>query len=199
LSVTVSHPLRSRRPPSEIASEHCAEAAHLPSRDGASSPSAIPSEHYIDCMMSDEPPSPGQHRVLFAATDEVKVVLDAAPASMTAADDADEEDSFTGDAVNLAESFKNVRRTDAESFVKGLASSPLQDRLRRVFNTYDIDKNGAISKEEVVSMARTLRISMPEETVMELMEGADVDQNGEVDFEEVCCRQRIGNWDPCTL
>jgi Ca2+-binding EF-hand superfamily protein len=60
-------------------------------------------------------------------------------------------------------------------------------------------KNGAISKEEVVSMARTLRISMPEETVMELMEGADVDQNGEVDFEEVCCRQRIGNWDPCTL
>ena len=86
------------------------------------------------------------------------------------------------DSAAAAESF--VKTTDAESFVKNFARSPLRKRLRRVFDTFDIDKNGQISLEEVSTMLRTLRIRMPEETVLKMMRSADVDNNGEVDFEE---------------
>ena len=82
------------------------------------------------------------------------------------------------------ESFRKVTTTDAEGAVHHFAQAPLFDKLRRVFDTFDIDKNGSISIEEVLTMVRTLHVNIPEDKVIQMMKDADLDDNGEVDFDE---------------
>ena len=126
--------------------------------------------------------SSGQSQVAFAEEDAITVL---SPRPELDPDDADshvESESFVKKRAKDFES--SVQMTDAESFVRGFASSPLRNKLKRVFDTFDIDRNGEISIEEVLTMVRTLHVDFPEDAVVELMHAADTDGNGEVDFEE---------------
>ena len=82
------------------------------------------------------------------------------------------------------ESFKRVKPTDAEGVVKNFASSSMMHKLKRVFDMFDIDGDGEITREELCTMIETLHIDMPKETVLNLMRSVDTDGNGTVDFEE---------------
>lgn len=79
---------------------------------------------------------------------------------------------------------QSIQTTDAEGFVKSFTKSPLVKKLRRVFDTFDIDGNGKISLDEISTMVQTLRIDFSEERIIEMMRSADTDGDGEVDFDE---------------
>ena len=90
----------------------------------------------------------------------------------------------SAEAISRTDSFKAVLTTDAEGAVHDFAQSSMDHKLRRVFDTFDLDGNGALSPDEVVSMVRTLHIGLDEEKVVQMVKAADLDDNGEVDFDE---------------
>lgn len=110
-----------------------------------------------------------------------------APEGLLERPDSDREEEDGRDStpppvrLNRAASF--VKKSEA-SFVTSFAKSPLNHKLRRVFDTFDLDQNGQISLEEVSHMIQTLKLKFPEETALKMMRDADTDNNGEVDFEE---------------
>lgn len=100
------------------------------------------------------------------------------------APDGDERDGQEAPSFIKRQLTCSVITTDGESFVKNYTKLPLTGKLKSVFDTFDIDQNGQISLEEVCSMARTLRIDMPQDKVIEIMREADTNGDGEVDFDE---------------
>ena len=82
------------------------------------------------------------------------------------------------------ESTSKMVLSDTEESVKSFTRSPTKDKLRRIFDTFDIDKNGLISHEEITTMVNTLRIDIPMEVVDTLFNEADTSGDGEIDFDE---------------
>ncbi|KAK3090369.1 hypothetical protein FSP39_011270 [Pinctada imbricata] len=89
-------------------------------------------------------------------------------------------------------------KVDFREFLVGLsvtASSNLEKKLRWAFKMYDIDGNGRISKDEILSLMTAVYkmtpqikkpsdVSTPEKMTKKLFKKLDTDKNGELSWEE---------------
>ena len=88
--------------------------------------------------MAESATLPGEGRVLDAAANGEASVVGA----------NQDDDGVLVTQLTKEESFKTVKTTDAEGAVHNFAHSPLIHKLRRVFDTFDIDKNGVASSAD---------------------------------------------------
>jgi hypothetical protein len=79
--------------------------------------------------------------------------------------------------------------TDLGTVEESAGDVELREKLRALFEQYDVDHSSAVSKEEVGKMAASLSISMTDEQLDQLMYEADPDGSGEIEFEEARGRQ----------
>ena len=60
------------------------------------------------------------------------------------------------------------------------------ENVRVVFDTFDLDKSGGISLDELQSAIKVLGIpNCSKQRVAEMFHEADIDRSGEIDFDEV--------------
>eukprot|EP00930_Biecheleria_cincta_P098693 TRINITY_DN90343_c0_g1_i1.p1 TRINITY_DN90343_c0_g1~~TRINITY_DN90343_c0_g1_i1.p1 ORF type:complete len:166 (+),score=33.53 TRINITY_DN90343_c0_g1_i1:113-610(+) len=91
------------------------------------------------------------------------------------------------DEVELARNHirsKNVAKDtiDFQQFIRIMNEFPTPSR--KVFNMFDRDGNGTISKDELKAILMDLDPSLTEEEILDLFEETDEDHNGDIDYLE---------------
>ena len=79
--------------------------------------------------------------------------------------------------------------------VPQISEAELRDKLKQVFNEFDVDHSGSVSLDEMFQAADSLDLGIPPEKLAELIKATDTDGSGEVDFEEflMALRKHMGN------
>ena len=66
--------------------------------------------------------------------------------------------------------------------------------LREIFRTYDTDKSGALTINEMAGLLAKLGISVQEKELLALMREMDTNSSGVIEFEEFCQFMVIDPW-----
>ena len=66
-----------------------------------------------------------------------------------------------------------------------------EEELLEAFHTYDVDGNGALSKEEIVNVMRALGMWLNKAQVKQLMVEADKDNSGDISYKELVQYMKI--------
>ena len=87
-----------------------------------------------------------------------------------------------GDGIISLREYQNTRGNskNRELIYRALV---LRSEIRREFRAIDADKNGSISKEELLKSIKERGVISPDQ-IDEFLKETDVDGNGEIDFEE---------------
>lgn len=70
------------------------------------------------------------------------------------------------------------------SAVPQISEQELRNKLRQVFDEFDVDSSGTVSVDEMFQAADSLDLGIPPEKLAALIKETDVDGSGEVDFDE---------------
>ena len=60
------------------------------------------------------------------------------------------------------------------------------NKLRNAFDCFDIDKNGIISREDVIKLLKMGNLVDPKKVASDLIDPNDVNKDGKIDFDEFC-------------
>ena len=61
-----------------------------------------------------------------------------------------------------------------------------KEKLRVAFDLFDTDKNGIISKEDIINILKMENLYDAKKLVSDLIEPNDINHDGKIDFEEFC-------------
>ena len=61
-----------------------------------------------------------------------------------------------------------------------------KEKLRVAFDIFDTDKNGIISKEDIINILKMENLYDAKKLVSDLIEPNDINHDGKIDFEEFC-------------
>eukprot|EP01123_Difflugia_compressa_P003673 TRINITY_DN1491_c1_g3_i1.p1 TRINITY_DN1491_c1_g3~~TRINITY_DN1491_c1_g3_i1.p1 ORF type:complete len:212 (-),score=56.91 TRINITY_DN1491_c1_g3_i1:72-707(-) len=68
-------------------------------------------------------------------------------------------------------------------FLNGIEPSQIED-MKSIFQALDIDQNGVITQNELVTGMKKAHVNATEEDVKNLFESLDLNEDGKIDFEE---------------
>lgn len=98
---------------------------------------------------------------------------------------------------NLAPSTPIVRADTTSQATESvqISDAELRQKLRQVFDEFDVDHSGSVSLDEMFQAADSLELGIPPEKLAKLIKATDTDGSGEVDFEEflLALRNHMGN------
>jgi len=66
--------------------------------------------------------------------------------------------------------------------------------LRNIFRTYDLDKSGAITLNELAGMMAKLGVDVKENELLAVMRELDSNKSGSLEFEEFCTFMLVDPW-----
>jgi len=58
--------------------------------------------------------------------------------------------------------------------------------LRNAFDSFDIDKNGIITKEDIINILKIENLIDAKQLASEFIEPNDINKDGRIDFDEFC-------------
>ena len=61
-----------------------------------------------------------------------------------------------------------------------------KEKLRVVFDSFDIDKNGIINKEDIINILKIDNLYDAKKLVSDIIEPNDINKDGKIDFDEFC-------------
>jgi Ca2+-binding EF-hand superfamily protein len=61
-----------------------------------------------------------------------------------------------------------------------------KEKLRVAFDLFDTDKNGIISKDDIISILKMENLYDAKKLVSDLIDPNDINKDGKIDFDEFC-------------
>jgi calcium-dependent protein kinase len=61
-----------------------------------------------------------------------------------------------------------------------------QNKLRNAFDSFDIDKNGIITKEDIINILKIEKLFDAKKLALDIIEPNDINKDGKIDFDEFC-------------
>ena len=61
-----------------------------------------------------------------------------------------------------------------------------KEKLRIAFDLFDTDKNGIISKDDIINILKMENLYDAKKLVSDLIEPNDINKDGKIDFDEFC-------------
>ena len=61
-----------------------------------------------------------------------------------------------------------------------------KNKLRNAFDSFDIDKNGIITKEDIINILKIEKLFDAKKLALDIIEPNDINKDGKIDFDEFC-------------